>query len=322
MMTLHVPRIPGASDISAVREPGALASTTGSTLQADFDHLLHALCVQRRSATVLCPDHDELDAVAGHLARCLRRRPGVRLERLQATGTESLLGRFNGLVEAMPLDAARRDDPNAQNLTLWVMHLSRSLELPEVRLLLNMVRGFPGTGVRLLLLCSGEAASGAAAKVVSSWGSSLHRWVLQREVRPRELPALEDTTELARVASPVAELAGMPVAAPLPRWRRSLQKAGSRCARLWTWCGANRLAARAGTAAAQIRRTGRPFQRRLLWGFGGVLVSISGAAAAWWQVRPADAGSADMSPLRRPVPEIVELLEDARPTAVRQGKQS
>lgn len=78
----------------------------------------------------------------------------------------------------------------------------------------------------------------------------------------------------------------------------------------------------AGDAAGRLSRALRPFHRRLLWGFGGILVSLSGAAAAWWQARPADAGSAHMTPLRRPVPEIVELLEDTRPAAVRQEHRS
>jgi hypothetical protein len=312
-------------------------------IHAPFAQLMQALCAKRRSAMVMCDDTDELDAVGRAVSRSLRHMPGMQMEVVRPTSTEALLARFNQLVEALPLDKARSEHHIEPTLTLWVMHLSRRLELPEVKLLLNMVQGFPGTGVRLLLLCSREAASPEAAQVAARWGSRLHRWV----VRPAPEASYEGTVAARplngrpAVAVPAAVLpAATPSAAKhtasatLIRARLQamsrLVRAG--CVRLQPFVQAvTRLLVRACKAIDRTTRLDRlrtALARRLsalrprwAWGVGGVLMSVGATAAAWWHARP-QGDDASMAPLRRPVPEIVELLDDARPHAVRQEQRS
>lgn len=331
--------------LNAVQEPGAMGLPEG--LHEEFDQLLQALCSERRSAMVMCADTDELDQVSRALSRTLKHTPGIQLEVMRPTSTEALLGRFNERVEALPLEKARSARHVESTLTVWVMHLSRRLELPEVKLLLNMVHGFPGTGVRLLLLCSRDAASAEAAQVAARWGSRLHRWMIRPAPVAFEGPVVANPSPALRasaaagtsaVGAPVVSTASAParVVAPPSRMRRwssafwvwvrawgarlkPIGRAGARVLQK-AWRAFERVSRLDRLRAALVRRL-RELQPRWAWGVGGVLMSVGATAAAWWQARPGGDDAA-LAPLRRPVPEIVELLEDARPHAVRQEQRS
>ena len=282
--------------------------------------LVHALCAQQRNALLACEDPERMDVVSLHLWRMLRGQPGLRLEAIQPTGTESLLARFNELMSAMPLDVARAEAPSGARLHLWVLKLSRRLELPEVRLLLKLVQDFPGARVRLLLMCSREAA---AHREAADWGSRIHRC---RMDRPRLAPVTVDAVQVMSqpeqpILPPEREHVPNRTGERLAALRRRVRPAMVRIARhprvqrAGLWC---RQRVQAVWLALWSRYLAVPVARRR-WaiGVGSVVVSISGGASAWWQVRGDDA--AGLSPaVRRPVPEIVELLEDVRPRAVRQ----
>jgi hypothetical protein len=287
----------------------------------EFDGLIQALCINRRSAMVVCPQVDHLDGVSRAISNRLRRVPGMRLEVVRPLGSESLMERFNEMVEALPLEVARREGVHDQPLTLWVMNLSRRLELPEVQLLLNLVQSFPGTGVRLLLLCSRDAASAQAIAVASRWGTRLHRWFLQ-------------PTREAAIEPPAHAVASDSKASVSPRETDKT---------LWhpIVCAAARLRSRGTAALHSWRAAMSPLIRRIrtdqlsawpairvrapgsrwVWGFGGLMASFCAASAAWWHTR-FDLANGVNTPQRRPVPEIVELIEDARPQAVRQEQRS
>ncbi|MFM8665269.1 MAG: hypothetical protein ACKOE3_03715, partial [Betaproteobacteria bacterium] len=128
-------------------------------LQDGFASLLQALQDQRRSAVVSCAHAEALEGISRVLARQLRQVPGLRLEMLQAFSSEMLLARFNDHVEALPLEQARLEGVHQQGLTVWMVRLTSRLEWHEVNLLLSMVQSFPGTGVRLLLLCANDTVS-------------------------------------------------------------------------------------------------------------------------------------------------------------------
>ncbi|NBT10788.1 MAG: hypothetical protein EBS47_07650 [Betaproteobacteria bacterium] len=299
-------------------------------LQDGFDQLLRALCLQRRSTLVTCSDTQELDRVSRVLTRLLRQVPGLALEVLQPTGSESLIRRFNERVEALPLDRARRDDPDGEPLTLWVVHLRRHLEWSEVNLLLSLVQGFPGTGVRLLLLCGRDAASDQAAQLGARWGSHLHHWNVSPGNR-----SMSDGAAAAAVAA-VTAVASRASGPALPQTPSRMTVIGAVTRRVWSRClPALRALARGAARASKslLRISGmapvvaalvvriRLTPPRWRWGLGGLMMSLGATSAAWWQAKP-DAGPAQLNPLRRPVPEIVELLEDARTPAVRQENRS
>ena len=271
----------------------------------ELGSLVHALCAQRRSALLACEDAQQMDLISLHLWRLLRRQAGLRLELIQPTGTESLLDRFNERMMSMPMDAARHEPPPSEPLLLWVLKLSRRLELPEIRLLLKLIQDFPGAGVRLLLVCSGEAARHRDA---ADWGLRIHRCMVAAP--GARLPVQEAN-----------QTAVAPVAAG---WRGRIRSYPGleRVARLTLtarrWWGA----VRTSMAPRVVRCRMAPLSRRR-WaiGLGSVLVSVSGAAAAWWQAR-ADEGAGAAPALRRPVPEVVELLEDVRPRSIREDRTS
>jgi hypothetical protein len=289
--------------------------------QEEFEGLIQALCINRRSAMVVCQQADHLDRVSRALSSRLKCVAGLRLEVVRPIGAESLIDRFNEMVAALPLEVARREALHHQPLTLWVMNLSRRLELPEVKLLLNLVQSFPGTGVRLLLLCSRDAATPDATAAAYRWGSRLHRWFL----RPaQELPP-EPATRKVSTGGAVA-----PAALEAVSSRHQILRAMA--VRFEPLCRSVPRAARAACNPI-VRRMGldrvsgrlnlrfRTPGSRWVWGMGGLMMSLGATAAAWWHTR-LDLTNGSTTPLRRPVPEIVELIEDVRPQAVRQEQRS
>lgn len=284
------------------------------------DHLVHALCEQRRSAMVLSEDPEAMDWVVLRLSRALRRQSAVQMEVVPLTSTDGLLDRFNTLLETLPVTVARHDV--SAPLSLWVLRLRRELELPEVRLLLNLVQGFPGAGVRLLILCTREAAAQGSARFAATWGSRLFRWVIPAQdwaARPASWVGLEespsDAANSALTPTPAqpGSTTGLPASAPIGRWQRWRAMP----ARVGAWFVRSRMHS---PMPARAHRT-QPSTRRWLLALGGVLVSFSGAAMTWLHTR-ADAQHLSSTPQRRPVPEIVEVLDDVRPAAVRQDQRS
>jgi hypothetical protein len=289
--------------------------------QEEFEGLIQALCINRRSAMVVCPQADELDRVSRFISSRLKRVPELRLEVVRPIGAESLIDRFNEMVAALPLKVARREGVPDQPLTLWVMNLSRRLELPEVKLLLNLVQSFPGTGVRLLLLCSRDAATPEATVAAYRWGSRLHRWVLQPDQELPPEPAAPKVTSGATVApAALKAISSRPQITRAiamrfePLWRGILRAARAACHPIFKRTGLDRVS---GRLNLRFRTSGS----RWAWGMGGLMMSLGATAAAWWHTR-LDLTNGATTPLRRPVPEIVELIEDVRPQAVRQEQRS
>ena len=289
--------------------------------QEEFEGLIQALCINRRSAMVVCPQADELDRVSRFISSRLKRVPELRLEVVRPIGAESLIDRFNEMVAALPLKVARREGVPDQPLTLWVMNLSRRLELPEVKLLLNLVQSFPGTGVRLLLLCSRDAATPEATAAAYRWGSRLHRWVLQPDQELPPEPAAPKVTSGATVApAALKAISSRPQITRAiamrfePLWRGILRAARAACHPIFRRTGLDRVS---GRLNLRFRTPGS----RWALGMGGLMMSLGATAAAWWHTR-LDLTNGATTPLRRPVPEIVELIEDVRPQAVRQEQRS
>lgn len=301
-------------------------------LQDGFEDLGRALCIQRRSAVVTCAHAEELESVSRVLSRQLRQIPGVSLEMLQASNSEALLQRFNEVVASLPLDQARHGGGPDDGLTLWVVRLSNRLDWQEVNLLLSMVQGFPGTGVRLLLLCARDAVADQARALRSRWGSSLYLWDVS--VAPgspsaphaaKAPPPIVTAVKPAQAASESKHRA----ADARGRWAGWFRRVGpwitSRLpSRPWLWMAVlfkSRFAPLLMRGAAHCTQRLRGLPPRWRWGLGGLMMSVGATALAWWQARP-DAEFSQRHPLRRPVPEIVELLDDTRSPSSRQEQPS
>jgi hypothetical protein len=300
-------------------------------LQDGFEDLGRALCIQRRSAVVTCAHAEELETVSRVLSRQLRQISGLRLEMLQASSSELLLQRFNEVVASLPLEQARHDSGPQDGLTLWVVRLSNRLDWQEVNLLLSMVQGFPGTGVRLLLLCARDSVADQAKALGSRWGSSLYLWDISTAQRP---PSESKEARPLAVGSAVKPIpSGLAVESRATHIRGRLggvfRGAGfGQIARLasgpWQWVAARlkqRISAWLMAGVARCVKRLLSLQPCWRWGLGGLLMSLGATAAAWWQARP-DADFSQRHPLRRPVPEIVELLDDTRSPSIRQEQPS
>lgn len=277
--------------------------------EAPLAALINALCLERRNALVVCEDDWLLEALGAQLARRLRKRPELQIELYQPSSTEALLSRFNGMLSDLPLRMAQALPPPHERLRVWVLHLTQARELPDVQLLLRLVQGFPGAGVRLLLLFSQEVA---AEQSVASLGPRLHRWVVA-DAEPAAVDVVEPTSASAALAfaslpSAGAGTAGRAGAAasidsdePLG-WRDRLQ----------AW---SQQAAGLGRACARLPQQG--IQRWIMATFA-LALAVSGSLVAWWHARPGALVSPPPS-ATRPVPEIVETLETRaalRPSAV------
>ena len=66
------------------------------------------------------------------LARALRQSPALQVELYLPSSSEELLQRFNGMLERLPINAARSRLNLDQRLRLWVLHMTTREELAEV----------------------------------------------------------------------------------------------------------------------------------------------------------------------------------------------
>lgn len=312
-------------------------------LDAGIDALLQAVCVHRRSAMVRCEDPALMEVIGLRLARALRGAEGIRMEVVQITGIDSLLTRFNGLMSDMALSGASRPPGPRQEIRLWVLHLTRKPQMDEIALLMRLVRGFPGVGVRLLMLCSQDAA---AEHALGGHGeTALHRWSLPARGGRRAEDAVVSSS---RRAFERGALAPVGLTQRAQAALRSVVRRGSlRPPAWWTRACApvvrRVLRHRAISMAVHAlawpvrrglgfagRRIGPPVRRwikarlghlqarqrqRLALIAGGFALFLSGAAAAWWQTAWPGRGVEHSHPGRKPVPEIVERIDDLRPQA-------
>lgn len=250
--------------------------------QAPMKALLHALCEERRNALVVSEDEWVLEAIGAHLARVLRRRPDLQLELYQPSNSEALLARFNGMLADLPVHAAQAVVQPHERLRVWVLHLTRPSELPEVQLLLRLVQGFPGAGVRLLLLFSAEVA---AAQSTGLLGGRLHRWEVDPPPEPRAAAPNAAAVKAVEVLDTVGTVG-------------EGQRNGGAVWPLQGLRGRLRLA----------RACGLGTPSRWAMGLFGLSLALSGGMAAWWHSRPAAPNSPSPG-ASRPVPEIRETLD-------------
>lgn len=275
--------------------------------QAGCEEVLSMLCEHRRSAVVVCRDEPLLDAIGMQLARALRQSPALQVELYLPSSSEELLQRFNGMLERLPINAARSRLNLDQRLRLWVLHMTTREELAEVLLLLRLVQAFPGAGVRLLLLLGEEAA---AQHLTAALGTRLHRWVVERE--PQE-PGVGEATRAATPwrhsdPTPAAEGHEQPRLAAridFQRWRRALSAGTPRLPGIDRLAGAfSRLTLRLQAAPGFMTR-----HRRWIYGVGGVTLGACAGVLAWWQGRTQGPGAALAASPVKPVPEIVEFID-------------
>lgn len=287
--------------------------------QAPLQELIHAIGQAHRNALVVCEDDLVLDAIGVQLARALRRLPHLHLELYQPSSTESLLARFNGMVADLPLHAAQAVLQPHERLRVWVLHLTQQRDLADVQLLLRLVQGFPGAGVRLLLLLSQEVASDRS---LASLGPRVHRWDVECDGGPQRADGVGQWSDAVAQSQ-----SGDPVVADRGPGAESKQthepeRAPAVLHRLRL--SARRVLAFGGAARSRAARAPVQATQRWMMGLFGLALLASGSLAAWWHAKPA-VGSAAAPASSRAVPEILEYVDSRaalRPSAVRVGELS
>lgn len=278
--------------------------------QAPMRALIEAISAMHRNAVVVCEDDLVLDAIGVQLARALRRQPALQLELYQPSSTEALLARFNGMLADLPLQAAQATLQPHDRLRVWVLHLTQRRDLADVQLLLRLVQGFPGAGVRLLLLLSQDVA---ADRSMAGLGPRVHRWDVEPDQSAPVLTSDEDIPTAARPSYPAGQEAvfadepAAPDNGKAGRWLHRIRMSGRRAVSF------------GGTARSLMARMPSPVPQRWLLGVFGVALATSGSLAAWWHSKPASS-AATAPTATRPVPEILEVVDSRaalRPAGVR-----
>lgn len=136
-------------------------------------HSHHPVCVEHYAALL----YDQLAAL-----------PGIRLETLPGQGSEQVVYRFNQIVASMRVsDALATGDSGRPTTVLFCRGLTGENQ-GEWRMLMRLVRNFPGANVQLILLQSGPDDPG--------WNQTpeyFSKWMLRWSV---PVPTLEQAQEV------------------------------------------------------------------------------------------------------------------------------
>lgn len=138
-----------------------------------YKAVLAALTRERRSAALIGSNATLLSHYSDLIIQALRQNPAVKAELYLPSSTETLLTRFNDLLEGKSMANARQALGQTQALRIWIVHATRSADLREAQLLARLVTDFPGAQVALLMLLDGEASQ---TMDLDRMGAKLHRW--------------------------------------------------------------------------------------------------------------------------------------------------
>ena len=138
-----------------------------------YKAVLSALTRERRSAALIGSNATLMSHYSDMVIQALRKLPSVKAELYLPSTTETLLSRFNDLLEGKSMTSARHSLGETQALRIWIVHAARSADVREAQLLARLVTDFPGAQVALLMLLDGEASQ---SMDLDRMGAKLHRW--------------------------------------------------------------------------------------------------------------------------------------------------
>ena len=162
--------------------------------KARLDRLTEAIVQEKLSAALVSESEGLLDHYGRILVQRLRERNGINVEVYYPNSTESLITRFNKILENISVDAATKTlDSNAPQRVL-VAFDSHATGLREVQLMARLVRDFPGANTRIILLLD-KRSSTQVEKKIEAFGNKIVRWDISTPTQ-REASVLLSESEL------------------------------------------------------------------------------------------------------------------------------
>ena len=107
----------------------------------------------------------------------LRKKQLFNLEVLLPSTTDSLLKRFNKIIEKVSLDDALRPAKDDSPVTLMVVNDPHLIEQPQWVLLSQLISDFPGANMQLVVFINAQAWP-ENYHAINLFGHKVHRWTL------------------------------------------------------------------------------------------------------------------------------------------------
>ncbi|MGY8862934.1 MAG: hypothetical protein ACKVJ2_09900, partial [Pseudomonadales bacterium] len=145
--------------------------------KAQFFNALDILTNERRGIAVSANNEMMLNHYCRLMVSRLRQAPLFNLEVLLPSTTDSLLKRFNKIIEKVSLDEALRPAKDTSPITLMIVNDAHLIEQQQWALLSQLISDFPGANVQLVVFINvSEWPQNDHA--IDLFGHKLHRWTL------------------------------------------------------------------------------------------------------------------------------------------------
>ena len=139
---------------------------------------------------VLLSQHKELLDYYGELVvqRVNREFPDTSLEIFLPADTESLLERFNTILNSMSFELATRPPTRGTPDKIWHLKNAGALEEKDLQILLKLLENFPGAGIGALMMFN---TSGTSSAGFFDNHPRLNTWALSMPTKEQKLNAIQ-----------------------------------------------------------------------------------------------------------------------------------
>ena len=139
---------------------------------------------------VLLSQHKELLDYYGELVvqRVNREFPDTSLEIFLPADTESLLERFNTILNSMSFELATRPPTRGTPDKIWLLKNAGALEEKDLQILLKLLENFPGAGIGALMMFNTIGTSSAG---FFDNHPQLNTWALSMPTKEQKLNAIQ-----------------------------------------------------------------------------------------------------------------------------------
>jgi hypothetical protein len=139
---------------------------------------------------VLLSQHKELLDYYGELVvqRVNREFPDTSLEIFLPADTESLLERFNTILNSMSFELATRPPTRGTPDKIWLLKNAGALEEKDLQILLKLLENFPGAGIGALMMFN---TSGTSSAGFFDNHPRLNTWALSMPTKEQKLNAIQ-----------------------------------------------------------------------------------------------------------------------------------
>ena len=145
--------------------------------KTQFFDALDVLTIERRGLAVIANNEVMLNHYCRLMISRLRKKQLFNLEVLLPSTTDSLLKRFNKIIEKVSLDDALRPAKDHSPVTLMVVNDPHLIEQPQWALLSQLISDFPGANMQLVVFINAQAWP-ENYHAINLFGHKVHRWTL------------------------------------------------------------------------------------------------------------------------------------------------